>query len=65
MIDHKGSEDEVKKLNCMPLHLNSFVLSDSERIMNNFSHAICGLYTNDVYNVDIDSLHIEKNFGIN
>ena len=42
MIDDAGLEDEVKKLNTMPLHLGVFVLSNSERIMNNFIHAING-----------------------
>ena len=60
MIDDKGLEDEVKKLNTMPLHLGAFVLSNSKRIMNNFIHAINGFYTNDVYYADTDSLHIEK-----
>ena len=56
MIDDAGLEDEVKKLNTMPLHLGAFVLSNSKRIMNNFIHAINGFYTNDVYYTDIDSL---------
>ena len=34
MIDDAGLEDEVKKLNTMPLHLGAFVLSNSKRIMN-------------------------------
>ena len=49
MIDDAGLEDEVKKLNTMPLHLGAFVLSNSKRIMNNFIHAINGLFTNDVF----------------
>ena len=32
MIDDKGLEDEVKKLNTMSLHLGAFVLSNSKRI---------------------------------
>ena len=60
MIDDKGLEDEVKKLNTMPLHLGAFVLSNSKRIMNNFIHAINGFYTNDVYYTDTDSLYIEN-----
>ena len=60
MIDDAGLEDEVKKLNTMPLHLGSFVLSNSKRIMNNFIHAIGGFYTNDVYYTDTDSLYIEN-----
>ena len=60
MIDDAGLEDEVKKLNAMPLHLGAFVLSNSKRIMNNFIHAINGFYTNDVYYTDTDSLYIEN-----
>ena len=30
MIDDKGLEDEVKKLNTMPLYLGAFVLSNSK-----------------------------------
>ena len=60
MIDDAGFEDEVKKLNTMPLHLGAFVLSNSKRIMNNFIHAIDGFYTNDVYYTDTDSLYIEN-----
>ena len=60
MIDDAGLEDEVKKLNTMPLHLGAFVLSNSKWIMNNFIHAINGFYTNDVYYTDCDSLYIEN-----
>ena len=42
MIDDKGLEDEIKKINTRPLHLGAFVLSNSKRIMNNFIHAING-----------------------
>ena len=71
MIDDAGLEDEIKKINTMPLHLGAFVLSNSKRIMNNFIHAIDGFYTNDVYYTDCDSLYIEnkhwdklKNLGL-
>ena len=60
MIDDAGLEDEVKKLNTMPLHLGAFVLSNSKRIMNNFIQAIIGFYTNDLYYNDTDSLYIEN-----
>ena len=60
MIDDAGLEDEIKKVNTMPLHLGAFVLSNSTRIMNNFIHAINGFYTNDVYYTDTDSLYIEN-----
>ena len=60
LADDAGLEDEVKKLNTMPLHLGAFVLSNSKRIMNNFIHAIGGFYTNDVHYTDTDSLYIEN-----
>ena len=60
MIDDKGLEDEIKKINTMPLHLGAFVLSNSKRIMNNLKHAINGFYTNDVYYTDTDAIYIES-----
>ena len=60
MIDDKGLEDEIKKINTRPLHLGAFVLSNSKRIMNNFIHAIDRFYTNNVYYTDTDSLYIEN-----
>ena len=60
MIDDKGLEDEIKKINTMPLHLGAFVLSKSKRIMNNFIHAIDVFYSNAVYYTDTDSLNIES-----
>ena len=60
MIDDKGLEDEIKKINTMPLHLGAFVLSNSKRIMNNFIHVINGFYTNDVYYTDTDAIYIES-----
>ena len=60
MIDDKGLEDEVKKISTTPLHLGSFVLSNSKRIMNNFIHAINGFYTNDVYYTDTEAIYIES-----
>ena len=56
MKDDEGLQDEVKKVNSMPLHLDAFILSNSKRIMNNFIHEIGGFYTNDVYYTDTDSL---------
>ena len=55
-----GSEDEVKKIITMLLHFGAFVLSNSERIMNNFIHATDGFYRIDVYYTDTDSLNIEN-----
>ena len=58
--DDDGFEDEVKKVNTLPLQLAVFILSNSKRILNNFIHAIDGFYTNDVYYTDTDSLYIES-----
>ena len=60
MKDEEGSQDEVKKVNTMPLHLGAFVLSNSKRNMNNFIPAINGFYSNDVYYTDTDSLYKEN-----
>ena len=58
--DDDGLEDEVKKMNTLPLQLAVFILSNSKRIMNIFIHAIDGFYTKDVYYTDTDSLYIES-----
>ena len=60
MIHDAGLEVEIRTLNTMPLHLGSFVLSNIIQIMNNFIHAINGLYTNDFYYTDTDNLYIEN-----
>ena len=59
-IDDAGLGKEVEKVNTMPLHLRSFVLSKSKRFMNNFIHAINGFYTNHLYYEDTDSMYIEN-----
>ena len=38
----EGLEDEVKKVNTLPLQLVVFILSNSKRFLNNFIHAIDG-----------------------
>ena len=58
--DDAGLEDEVEKVNTMPLHLGSFVLSNSKRVVNIFIHAIIGFYTKDVCSTDTDSFYIEN-----
>ena len=60
MIDEAGLEDEVKKLNNMPLHLGAFVSSNSKRNTNVFIHAINGFYTHDVYYTDTASFYLEN-----
>ena len=59
MIDLKGLEDEVKKLNTMLLHLSSFVLSNKKRNMNTFIRAFMRFHTKDVYYTKTHSLFIE------
>ena len=51
-------EDEVIKLNTLPLHLGAFLLSNSKILTNNFIHAIGGFCTIDVYHTDTDSLYV-------
>ena len=60
MKDDEGLQDEVKKVNSLPLQLAVFILSNSKRIMNKFIHAIDGFYTDEVYYTDTDSLNIEN-----
>ena len=62
MKEDEVLQDEVKKVNAMPLHLGASVLSNSKRIMNNFIHAIDGFYSSDVYYTDTDSLYIENKY---
>ena len=54
----EGLQDEVKKVNTMPLQLSAFVLSNSKRIVNNFVHAIDGFFTDDLYYEYTDSVYI-------
>ena len=58
--DDEGLEDEIKKVNTLPLQLAVFILSKSKKNMNNFINAIRGFYRNDVYYTDTDSLYIEN-----
>ena len=44
-----GLEDEVEKVDIMSLHLGAFVLTNSQRIMNNSILANIGFHTNDFY----------------
>ena len=60
MKDDEGVEDEVKKPNTLPLQIAVFILSNSKRNMNNFTHAIDGFYSNDVYYTDTNSLYLEN-----
>ena len=56
----EGLEDNVLKIYTVPLHLGSFVLSNSQRNKNSFNRAINSFKSNDVYYQDRDILCIEK-----
>ena len=58
MKDEAGLEDEVEKVNTLPLHLAAFVLSNSERSINKFIQAIDRFYTNDLYCEGTDGMYI-------
>ena len=58
--DDEGLQDEVKKVNTMPLHMGAFLLSSIKGLMNNSIQAIDGFSKNDVYYTDTDSLYIEN-----
>ena len=60
MKDDDGLQDEVKKINNLPLQIAVFISSNSKRIMNKFLHAIDGFYSNDVDYTDTDSLYIKN-----
>ena len=60
MIDDAGLEDEVEKINTMPLQLGAFVLTKSKRKTKNFIHSVIAFYTNDVYYINTDSFYIEN-----
>ena len=48
MKDDDGIQDEVWKVNTMPLQMGALVLANSKRNMKNFIHDINAFYTNDV-----------------
>jgi hypothetical protein len=56
------SSKKTKKSKDVPLHLGSFILSHSKRIMNNFILVIDGFKHPNVYYCDTDSLYISKKF---
>ena len=63
--DDEVLQDEVEKINTMPLHLGAFVLSNIKRIMNNFIHAKDGfivmMYIIRIVIVCILKINIGKN----
>ena len=46
----------------MPLHIESFVLSNSKIILNNFIHAINGFNKIDLDHTETVCLNIENNY---
>jgi hypothetical protein len=55
-------QSSKEKSRDVPLHLGSFILAHSKRIMNNFILAIDGFKNPNVYYCDTDSLYISKKF---
>ena len=47
----------------LPAHPGAFILSNSERFMNNIIREIDGFYINNIYYTDTDSLYIGKKLG--
>ena len=60
--DGLDCENDVK--NTLPSHLGGFILSNSNRFMNNFIREINGFYNISIYCGDTDSLYIQKNIGV-
>ena len=57
-----GLEGDNDVKNTLPSHLGAFILSISERIMNNFIREINGFYNNSIYYGDTNSLYTEKKY---
>ena len=49
LVEDEKLEDEVEKLNTMPLRLDAFVLSDTKGSMKNSIHNTIAFETNDSY----------------
>ena len=56
----EGLECETDSKSTMPANLDSFVLSKSNGICNNFLHEISGCKTNYIFHTDTNNLYIEK-----
>ena len=57
-----GLDDDCDIKNTLPAVLGAFILANSRRIMNRFIREINGLYDNNIYYTDTDSLYIEKKY---
>ena len=62
--DDEGVDDfdKAKSVNTMPSHFGSNILSHSKRLMNNVINQLDGLYNNNIYYTDTDSLYIHKKY---
>ena len=62
--DDEGVDDydEAKSINTLPSHFGSYILSHSERLMNDVFRQIGGFYNNKIYYTDTDSLYIHKKY---
>ena len=55
-----GLDDDCDNENTLLALLGAFILSNRKRNMNNFIREINGLYNNNIYYGDTDSIYIEK-----
>ena len=62
---HEGKDDFgiANKINSMPSHLGSYILSHSKRLMNEVIIYINGFYSKNIFYGDTDSIYIHKNEG--
>ena len=57
-----GLDDDCDIRSTLPAVLGAFILSNSERIMNNFFREINGFYKNSIYYGNTVSLYKEKKY---
>ena len=57
-----GLDDDCDIQNTLPAVLGAFILANSRRIMNKVIREINGIYENNIYYTDTDSLYIEKKY---
>ena len=60
---HEGKDDFglANKINTVPSHLGSYILSHSKRLMNEVIIYIHGFYSKNKFYGDTDSIYIHKN----
>ena len=57
-----GLDDDCYIKNTLPAALGAFILGNGRRIMNKFIREKKGIYNNNIYYTDTDSLYIEETF---